>query len=512
MQQEQKFGKREGAEPSDAGRAHRTPLEAGHFARLPKNREVIRFLRRLDRDSPLVSVSGLGRSAGGRNIVGVRTGALGTSAARAGVKKHRLRVLIIGSQHGREASGTEALQMLVREIAEGRMTKLLHGMELMIIPCANPDGRDLERQTNGARVNLNSDYVLLSQPESRLIANAIDDFRPNVLLDVHESACFKRRTLAREGFLTDFEAQFDSVSHPAVDIGLRRLGLGRLLPKIIAAVTRKGLHAQRYVGEISSVKEVISHGSLSAGKLRNYAGLRGVLPVLLENRLDRSDLTFPTPRNIGVRSGKQYLSILTFLEVCASESERIIKATRAATGNLTEGGGKFRLPLDFQYVAEPGKPKIQLPYRSLRGGRRVMKTHTYRGRVTVARSVRLPKALAVTRHQKMIAKILDLHGIRYAVLKHRLSAKVVELRLGDGRLRKAADGEGQEHPPVIAERSATLTFSPGDLWVDLAQRKGRIAALIFDPRSQDSIFLKARYRELLEGGEQTFVLPVTKEL
>ena len=402
--------------------------------------------------------------------------------------------------------------MLVRDLAEERLSALLCRIELFIVPCANPDGRDLERQTNGNRVNLNSDYVLLSQPESRAIAGAIDAFRPHLLLDVHESASFKRRTLGREGYLTDFEAQLDPACHPAIDSGLRQLGLRVILPKLLAAVASHGLAAQRYVGEIDSVRAVISHGSLSAAKLRNYAGLQDILAVLLENRLDRSDLTFPTPRNIAVRSGKQYLSIKTFLETCAEENERIARAAYDAQERLAARDAAVRMPIAYGYVADPKDPTIRLPYRMIRTGRRVMRTQRYRGRVAVSRRLTMARALAVTGHHKLVSKLLDRHGIRYAVLNSVVPIRATELVLQKDCRALPIEAAEQGFRSAIEGRSVTTALSPGDLWVDLSQRKGRIAALILDPRSEDSIFDTRRYFEILKKSGRCFVVPVLGEL
>ena len=46
-------------------------------------------------------------------------------------------MLLVGSQHGTEPSGGEALQILAREIADGAYDD----MDFVIVPDSNPDGR-----------------------------------------------------------------------------------------------------------------------------------------------------------------------------------------------------------------------------------------------------------------------------------------------------------------------------------------------------------------------------------
>jgi hypothetical protein len=91
-----------------------TPLERLRFARLPKNREIVAFLRLLYRQSPELPITGLGRCAHCREIAALivaKDGMLDRPFRR---RDSRLRVLTVGSQHGRETSGAEALQMLLR--------------------------------------------------------------------------------------------------------------------------------------------------------------------------------------------------------------------------------------------------------------------------------------------------------------------------------------------------------------------------------------------------------------
>ena len=62
---------------------------------------------------------------------------------------HRPTVMLIGSQHGNEPSGTEAVfKFLVRQVLNGDQQHLLDKMNFIAIVLANPDGRDLNRRLN----------------------------------------------------------------------------------------------------------------------------------------------------------------------------------------------------------------------------------------------------------------------------------------------------------------------------------------------------------------------------
>jgi|GEM_PF-4247614 len=99
------------------------------------------------------------------------------------------------------------------------------------------------------------------------------DVRDEWEKDVHESAILKKKSLGRERYLTDFEAQFEVANNPNVDSEIRSMSLNRLLPEIIACVRSQGLSAQRYIGEITSTSQAITNGGLSLRNIRNKAGI-----------------------------------------------------------------------------------------------------------------------------------------------------------------------------------------------------------------------------------------------
>lgn len=225
----------------------------------------------------------------------------------------KITLMLVGSQHGTEPSGAEALLLAAREIVEGSLHSYVEDMNFVLIPNGNPDGRDLHRRVNGHGVNLSTNFTILSEPESRGIMEALYTWKPEVVLDVHESAALKKKSLAKQGYLIDFEAQFEGANNPNVDCGIRTFSFDRLLPDLIARVNAHGLHAQRYIGEITDITQPITHGGLSLRNLRNVAGMMGSFSFLLENKLDPSTGTYPTARNIRGTKGGTKGTLLTRL-------------------------------------------------------------------------------------------------------------------------------------------------------------------------------------------------------
>jgi len=77
----------------------------------------------------------------------------------------RWRVLLIGSQHGDEHAGKEAILDLLDDLASGDAT-LPAGVELLAVPMANPGGNDRDARRNANDFDLNRDHLILSQPET----------------------------------------------------------------------------------------------------------------------------------------------------------------------------------------------------------------------------------------------------------------------------------------------------------------------------------------------------------
>lgn len=187
-----------------------TPLQRNGYRRISSSAEISADLAAIDAASATARVEHLGQSHQGRALEAL-------IFQEPGPASDRLRVLIIGSQHGAaEPAGAEALLRLARELAFGELRPLLDALDIVLIPNANPDGRDLGRRTNANGVNLNTDFVRAREPETRTLLQALVRYEPDAVLDSHESAVLKRKSLGREGWLTDFEIQFEIANNPGV--------------------------------------------------------------------------------------------------------------------------------------------------------------------------------------------------------------------------------------------------------------------------------------------------------
>ena len=113
----------------------------------------------------------IGKSVLGKSIYGLKFGS-GNN-----------RVLIWSQMHGNESTSTRAL---IRLLDTDLFRQFERNLKLYIIPVLNPDGCDLWTRNNANNVDLNRDALELSQPESKVLRSAIDEFQPDFCLNLHD--------------------------------------------------------------------------------------------------------------------------------------------------------------------------------------------------------------------------------------------------------------------------------------------------------------------------------------
>lgn len=491
--------------PAQAFSTQLTPLEAVSYQSLPDSAQISAFLDQLAQASPYARALTIGHSAGGRPLSALLLSDDPRFLWEGRSAPGKLVVMLVGGQHGTEPSGTEALQALARDVVFGPLKALLAQLDLILVPNANPDGRDLRRRVNSHGKNLSTDYVVLSQPESLSLVRVLNRFRPHALLDIHESAVLKRKSLGAQGYLTDFEAQFEFANHVNVDPKLRRFAEYVFLPELLEAVKSQGLPAQHYIGEITSVNQVITHGGISLRNLRNYAGMRGTFAFLVENRLDPPG-NWPTPRNIQARVAKQRLCLLAFLEKITQFRHMLLERVE----QVRSQPGQRMVALGADYQPRSSQPKITIGLRSLESGREVAREFEYHGRIVAKDWVLLPRAYAITAHQTAIACLLDRHAIGYQKITKAQEVTGACQRIAKRKVKQWFEGviPRRKVQVKLQAQVCRVRLAPGDLLIDLRQPEGALAFLLLDPCSSTSIFHDPAYASLLVQGERFFGIPL----
>jgi len=483
-----------------------TPLEESGYTRVTSAAEVSSFLKTIEKLEPRARRATIGVSAKGKPLDALFVSEALNALAGGGRPGERLRVMVVGSLHGNEPAGGEAILMLARDLVHAPPRGLLGLMEFILVPVGNPDGRD-----SGVRVNPGTiDLAALKSPENRALVDILVRWQPDVFIDLHEATSYKPETLARQGYLTDFEAQIEIANNPNIDAAIRALSRERLRPAIISRLQKDRLRASPYVREIRDIGQSITHGNLTLRNLRNRAGIDGAFSLLVETRLDPPGESYPTPQNIRARTARQFLSLRTVILVCLAQYRDIAarsRAARRAWQNRKAGESVF---LVANYAPDPNRKTISIRLRRIADGQVEKRTFPYLGKIVPSRALKLPTAYAITAHQDAIRPVLERQHIRYRVLG--------EPRECRATLQEISMRENTGSPPRrtsarinIKDRDALVRLPAGTLWIPLRQPARRLIPLLLEPGSNSSLYEHRDYASLVAPGKEFFVLRIPGE-
>jgi Zinc carboxypeptidase len=146
---------------------------------VPSYQEVVRQLGSIEQSSQgVVEVRSAGRSGEGRELLYATVG-------------HGPDVFWLQARiHGNELHSTEAvLQVLNYLAASGDpvATRIREQLTVIVIPLYNPDGAEanIRQSTTPLRIDLNRDWELFQQPESRAWYALWEQTHPRLALDLH---------------------------------------------------------------------------------------------------------------------------------------------------------------------------------------------------------------------------------------------------------------------------------------------------------------------------------------
>ncbi len=183
---------------AEAGSPWETPAEASGFKRTPDYAQTKAWFEKLAEASPLISLTTIGQSAAGYDILMLRASA--DQSFHQGVASDKPLLLVQCGIHAGEIDGKDASMMLLRDMAMRGKKELLDQVNLLIIPILNVDGHErvsphnrinqrgpenMGWRTNSRNLNLNRDYAKLDTDEIKAVLNVINQYTPDLYFDVH---------------------------------------------------------------------------------------------------------------------------------------------------------------------------------------------------------------------------------------------------------------------------------------------------------------------------------------
>lgn len=484
-----------------------TPAESTGLQSTPNYQQTMDYLKKLaDSDSRLQLVT-IGQSPQGRDIKMLIASQESLASAESVRVSAKPTLLVQAGIHSGEIDGKDAGLMLLRDIVHGQKADLLKGANLLFIPILSVDAHERSSafnrvnqrgpssmgwRTNSQNLNLNRDYAKLDTLELRSVVQVINQFQPELYLDVHVTDGEDYQYDITYGFSGDhadspqISRWLSEVFSPGVNLALAQNGhkAGPLVFGLDGMDFAKGI-----VGWTASPR--YSNG---------YGDLRHLPTVLVENH----SLKPFKQRVLGT-----YVLIEQALKTLGGQGERLQKAiahdqaTRPSSqvlawdmdekpGSIEFAGVDYTVKTEavtgLSYVEWTGEAKSypQLPYYQAR---------------TPKVSVKVPKFFYLPAQYRDIAERLALHGIHFDTLSEAKQLAVIQLQAAPASFAEQPF-EGRQIPTThFTEHPVQLTLPKGTLQISTDQSLGRLAVALLDPRGPDSFFQWGFFNSIFQRTE-----------
>jgi len=480
-----------------------TVVEATDYARTSLYREVLDFLYQAERASSLVAIAPLTVSTEGRMVPLVILSKERVRTPNELRTTGKPAVLIMANIHAGEVEGKEACQMLIREVASGRLAALLDHQVILVIPIFNPDGNDRlgkNRHDNGPEVagvryngqylDLNRDYTKLESPEVSALVRLFNTWDPVLVVDMHTT----------NGSYHREPVSYTTCANANGPRALSEFMWKKLFPEAAARLKKdSGFESVPYgefVEGANPAKGWINE-AIEARYGTNYVGLRNRLSILDENY---SYADFKT------RVLASFAYVRAVLEVTSANAGEIAalvaRVNRETVASYFKGQFVAEATLErswdvtvkgWEFTTEPVTPEERAKY-PWRGDIKVIPTDvprdytvSYLALASPKKTVLLPLGYIVLPGQDDVVRNLQAQGIvvekllegcrlqaeRFVIEKIELAKNIYQ-----GHVQNTLTGHYEK---------ADVDVPAGSLFVDMRQPLARLIPVLLEPVSTDSL-------------------------
>lgn len=479
-----------------------TFAEASGYKRTGRYDEAITLCGDFARAYAGVTCETIGETLQGRPLVALR------------VERHANLpyIYVEGGIHAGEIEGKDAGFAFVRDLLDGKVAPgALDHVSLVFVPVLNPDGHEqfgpnhrpnqrgpeeMGFRTNGARLNLNRDWVKADSPEVQAALGVFRRFDPLLLVDLHatDGAKFEHDISVTMAPYAPRGDTLDETTHElSAAVSARLAQLGHLPVDFYPSFA-----------DDESPASGFGKGEAPPRFSTSYMAARGRIGILVETHSwrtykERTESTYHTLQAIfedAVRNADSWARAAR----AADEADAKLAGTEVAMMWKTDGNSReieFRgyayerrlseLTGGIWLVYDESKPEIW----------RVPLYDT----IVPAISVTAPKQGYIVDggFARMVAAILDHHGIAYAPVT-KVPASVEVFR-ADG-VTYAPPYEGRTRATITgAWASEKRTLDAGAIFVPIAQPKARLILHLFEPSLPDSLAQWGMFNAVFERKE-----------
>jgi len=481
-----------------------TVAESSNYTKTSLYADVINFIKQVKRSSDIVYFTSIGYSAEGKMIPLVIVSKEKIKTVRELRIYNKEAVLIMANIHAGEVEGKEATQMLIRDIAQGKVENVLDNQVILFIPIFNVDGNDKLGHNrrdngpelagvrhNGQNLDLNRDYVKLETPEVRALVNLINEWDPVLIVDMHTTnGSYHREPIT-----------YLSPSNPNTDISIFNYMWQKMFPEVQLTLKNKyrydSIPYGNFVDRADPQKGWIND-SLDIRYGTNYVGLRNRFAILDEN------YAYADFKTRVLASYSFILSILEYTNKNIKEMASLVKEAdiRTAREFATQ---QFALEYkadklfdfvikSYEFTKEKIKPEERSKYPPWVGEYLIKPTDKnkdyivpYYVKGVAKRSINLTDGYIIMPFQQEVIDNLRMHGIIVEQILEPFTTKaenfvikeiILDKNLYQGRVAVKVSGAYQEVEVEIPE---------GAYYVSMKQPLARLVAALLEPDHVDSL-------------------------
>ena len=486
-----------------------TRAERTNYRETSSYADVVDFLQRAAASSPFVHYTTYGYTTEARALPLAIVGDIDDPSPASVAASGRTVVYLQGNIHAGEVCGKEALQMLLRDLMAGRHGEWRESMILLIAPIYNADGNERITLTNrgrqhgpiggmGQRPNaqgydLNRDHMKLDSPESRSVARLLNEYNPQVAVDLHTT----------NGTQHAYHLTYSPPLHPNTPAEIDDFLRDGLLPHVTTEVREKHGWEYYYYGN------AFAPGGGERGWYtfdhrprfnNNYLGLRNRIAILSEA------YSYATFEERVLATLYFVEEILDYVHEHADEVRRIVATADAApvVGDslaLRAVPERSAAPVDILMGAtiEEVHPLTGRPLL-LRADTQYVETMYEYGTFAPTLRERVPRAYLIPADLDEVLIRLAAHGI--ALEPASATPMDVEVFRIDSVRTAERPFQGRNEQTLFGGYTAAqVTPAPGDMLARVDQPLGRLLFSLVEPQSDDGFANWGFLADRLPAGE-----------
>ncbi|WP_285768300.1 M14 family metallocarboxypeptidase [Peribacillus sp. SI8-4] len=465
--------------------AFKTPAFKRDKIAFTSQEELIGYIQSLSRKNKDMTVKKLGKSTEGRDIPML----FFSKESKSPHKESRKPLIWIQGQiHGNEPAAGESTLVLAQWLADGKLGDVLDKVNIAIVPRVNPDGSYYFKRYTSNDMDANRDYLKVEYPEVQKIHQAIDEYEPAVILDVHEYTVNPAplTKIGANGSISSYDLLISSAKNLNIPKQLRKASDELLLPNVFKTLKKEKLSYHDYYTLDTSDAGVLTatEGSTEARIGRNALGLKNTMTYLIETRginIARTDFK----RRVFAQATAQ----AAFIKTTAERAAAVKKAVKQAEHEVIQKGKKAHDRDKIVITSENKLVKNQrLAVVDLAKAKLVNtpidwldSTDAY---PTLVRN--RPTAYILPPEYKNIAEKLQVLGVDVKKLKKPVKISAEGYKVKDVKVSKELESGHSTREVTTDITTKKRDFPKGSYVFDMAQADANFISLALEPEGIDS--------------------------